>query len=174
MKNIPKFVYLEVELKGKVQKVTVSNLLTDSPAALVQGAYGVSPTMQRYMKAQSVASGGDGMSGLGGMNQAILEINPKHPIVQELGKRVKADKESPETKDFALLMYDVASMTGGYEVPDTGSFAQRVLSLMTSSAGIDNGVEDATVVQEETKEEKKEEENNDDDADKPIEPEVVA
>ena len=52
--------FLEVELDGKVQKVTVSTLLTDSPAALVQGAYGVSPTMQRYMRAQSVASGGDG------------------------------------------------------------------------------------------------------------------
>lgn len=31
--------YLEVELNGVVQKVTVSTLLTDSPAALVQGEY---------------------------------------------------------------------------------------------------------------------------------------
>lgn len=31
--------YLEIELKGSVQKVTVSTLLTDSPAALVQGEY---------------------------------------------------------------------------------------------------------------------------------------
>ena len=154
--------FLEVELEGKVQKVTVSTLLTDSPAALVQGAYGVSPTMQRYMKAQSVASGGDG--NLGAMNQAILEINPKHPIVQDLQKMVKTDKESAETKNFAMLMYDVASMTSGYEVSDAGSFAQRVMSLMTTKAKQD-GVEEA-VVEEEDK-------SGSDDGDA-ITPEVVA
>ena len=39
-------------LAGKVTKVEISTRLTDSPSALVQGAYGMSPTMQRYMKAQ--------------------------------------------------------------------------------------------------------------------------
>ena len=44
--------WLKSALTGKVTKVEVSTRLTDSPAALVQGAYGMSPTMQRYMKAQ--------------------------------------------------------------------------------------------------------------------------
>ncbi len=154
--------FLEVELEGKVQKVTVSTLLTDSPAALVQGAYGVSPTMQRYMKAQSVASGGDG--NMGAMNQAILEINPKHPIVQDLQQMVKGDKESAETKNFAMLMYDVASMTSGYEVSDAGAFAQRVMSLMTTKAKQD-GVEEASV--------EKEEKSSEDDTEA-ITPEIVA
>lgn len=157
--------FLEVELKGMVQKVTVSTLLTGSPAALVQGAYGVSPTMQRYMKAQTVASGGDAGS-LNAMNQAVLEINPKHPIVQDLEKMVKSDKDSAETKNFAMLMYDVASMTGGYEVSDTGAFAQRVMSLMTSKATQD--------VAEDSKVEEKAPEEESSDDDKPIEPEVVA
>ena len=154
--------FLEVELEGKVQKVTVSTLLTDSPAALVQGAYGVSPTMQRYMKAQSVASGGDG--NLGAMNQAILEINPKHPIVQDLQQMVKTGKDNAETKNFAMLMYDVASMTSGYEVSDAGSFAQRVMSLMTTKAKQD-------VVEEAVVEEEDKSGNDDGDA---ITPEVVA
>ncbi len=152
--------FLEVELEGKVQKVTVSTLLTDSPAALVQGAYGVSPTMQRYMKAQSVASGGDG--NLGAMNQAILEINPKHPIVQDLERMVRTDRESKETKNYAMLMYDVASMTSGYEVSDAGDFAQRVMALMTTKAKQD-GLEDVTA------EEPKEKDDGD-----AITPEVVA
>lgn len=116
--------------------------------------------MQRYMKAQSVASGGDGS--LGSMNQAILEINPKHPIVQDLEKMVQADKESSTTQNFAMLMYDVASMTGGYEVSDTGSFAQRVMSLMSSMGSSRDG-EDAVVAPKE--------ENADED--KPVEPEVI-
>eukprot|EP00551_Chaetoceros_affinis_P009260 CAMPEP_0203684766 /NCGR_PEP_ID=MMETSP0090-20130426/48204_1 /ASSEMBLY_ACC=CAM_ASM_001088 /TAXON_ID=426623 /ORGANISM="Chaetoceros affinis, Strain CCMP159" /LENGTH=605 /DNA_ID=CAMNT_0050553947 /DNA_START=1013 /DNA_END=2831 /DNA_ORIENTATION=+ len=154
--------FLEVELEGKVQKVTVSTLLTDSPAALVQGAYGVSPTMQRYMKAQSVASGGDG--NLGAMNQAILEINPKHPIVQDLERMVRTDKESKETKNFAMLMYDVASMTSGYEVSDAGDFAQRVMTLMTTKGKQDGG--DATPPA--VKESKEEDEGE------AITPEIVA
>lgn len=153
--------YLEVELNGVVQKVTVSTLLTDSPAALVQGAYGVSPTMQRYMKAQSVASGGDG--DLGSMNQAVLEINPKHPIVKELQSMVKNDKQSPDTKNYAMLMYDIASMTGGYEVSDTGAFATRVLSMMTSKSAKKN--EETDVVKPDVEIEE--------DDDKPIEPEIV-
>lgn len=153
--------YLEVELNGVVQKVTVSTLLTDSPAALVQGAYGVSPTMQRYMKAQSVASGGDG--DLGSMNQAVLEINPKHPIVKELQSMVKNDKQSPDTKNYAMLMYDIASMTGGYEVSDTGAFATRVLSMMTSKSA--KTPQETDVVEPDVEIEE--------DDDKPIEPEVV-
>jgi len=134
--------YLEVELKGKVQKVSVSTLLTDSPAALVQGAYGVSPTMQRYMRAQSVATGGD-MDSLQGMNQAVLEINPNHPIVMDLAKMIDGGKlDADETKNYAMLIYDVASMTSGYDVSDPGSFAKRIMKLMTTKAkmdGVENG-----------------------------------
>jgi hypothetical protein len=36
----------------ELTKVDLSSRLTSSPAALVQGAYGMSPTMQRYMRAQ--------------------------------------------------------------------------------------------------------------------------
>jgi len=125
--------YLEAELGGKVQKVTVSTLLTDSPAALVQGAYGVSPTMQRYMKAQSVASGGDG-STLSAMNQAVLEINPKHPIVKDLIQRIKGEKESDNTKNYAMLMYDVACMSSGYDVEDSANFATRIMTMMSSGS----------------------------------------
>ena len=73
--------YLETLLKSKISKVQISTLLKESPAALVQSAYGMSPTMQRYMRAQSVAAGGDGS--IPGMNQAVLEVNPNHPIVKD-------------------------------------------------------------------------------------------
>lgn len=126
--------YLEALLKDKVQRVVVTDLLTDSPAALVQAAYGMSPTMQRYMRAQSVASGGDGNLGLN--SQAVLEVNPNHPIVKDLDRMVKEDKESKELEEFALLMYDVASMTSGYDVSDMKSFAKRVMKLMDPTADL--------------------------------------
>lgn len=135
--------YLEATLAGKVQKVVVTSLLTESPSALVQGAYGMSPTMQKYMKAQSVAMGDGNVPGMESMNQAVLEVNPNHPILQDLDRMVKTDKESEETETFANLIYDVASMTSGYEVKDISDFAKRVMSLMT---GRDEGVKDAEIV----------------------------
>merc|ERR1712176_1265516 len=127
--NVDVVNYLETILNDEVEKVTVSDLLTDSPAALVQGAYGMSPSMQRYMKAQAVASGADA-AGMAGMNKAVLEINPNHAIVKDLERMVKEDKESDELQDFAMLMYDVASMTSGYEVKDMKDFAKRVMQMM--------------------------------------------
>jgi HSP90 family molecular chaperone len=156
--NIDVISYLETVLSGKVEKVTVSPLLTDSPAALVQGAYGMSPSMQRYMKAQSVALGQD-ISGLESMNKVCMEINAKHPIIKDLGRMIKADKESKETEDFAKLLFDVAGMTSGYDIEDMSSFAKRVMGLMSSQVA--EAVPDAEVtetvskIEEEVEEESK-------------------
>jgi len=126
--NVDVINYLETILKGKVEKVTVSDLLTDSPAALVQGAYGMSPSMQRYMKAQTVASGQE-LGGLDSMNKVCMEINPNHPIVKDLNRMVKAGEES---EDFANLIFDVAGMTSGYDIEDMAGFSKRVMGLMSS------------------------------------------
>merc|ERR1712151_1351037 len=122
--------YLEVELAGLVEKVVISTLLTSSPAALVQGAYGVSPSMQRYMKAQSVAAGSDATA-TNMINKAILEINPNHPIVQDLENMIENKLDKNKTKNFSMLLYDVARITSGYEILDSGEFVKRVMSLMT-------------------------------------------
>jgi heat shock protein beta len=155
--------YLETQLSGKINKVSVSTLLTNSPAALVQGAYGMSPTMQRYMRAQSVAQGGMNDNN---MNQAVLEINPNHPIIQDLDKMLKTKtSEDDEVKNFAMLIYDVASMTSGYEIADAGDFAKRVMSLMTTKAKQDVGIAQDT---------QKQEEQDNDDEPEAIQPEIVA
>ena len=135
--------YLETLLAGKIQKVTVSDLLVDSPAALVQGAYGMSPTMQRYMRAQTVASGSD--MGLDRMNQAVMEINPNHPIVKDLERMVKGNKEAKKTEEYARLIYDVASMTSGYDVADMRGFAKRVMNMMISQTESDGVFKEAVV-----------------------------
>jgi len=138
--------YLETALAEKVQKVKMTDQLTESPAALVQSAYGMSPTMQKYMKAQNVASGGSDAGMMGSFNQAVLEVNPAHPIVQDLERMLASqteESEDDEAKNFAVLLYDVAALTSGYEIEHSGDFAQRILSMMTSKAKSD--VQDAEV-----------------------------
>merc|ERR1711967_57702 len=156
--NVDVINYLETVLAGEVEKVSVSDLLTDSPAALVQGAYGMSPSMQRYMKAQTVASGQE-LSGMDNMNKICMEINPNHPIVNDLDRMVKADKESKETEDYGRLLFDVAGMTSGYDIEDMSGFAKRVMGLMSSGAEAttDAVVEEKAVETEEKKDDGEEE-----------------
>merc|ERR1712226_995169 len=140
-------------------------------AALVQGAYGMSPSMQRYMKAQTVASGQE-LSGLDSMNKVCMEINPKHPIVKDLAKKVKENRAGQEAEDFARLLFDVAGMTSGYDIEDMGGFAKRVMGLMSPNSG---GTQDAVVEEkvEETAEEtstETEEKKDDNDGEKAVTP----
>jgi len=129
--------FLEALLKDKIQSAKVTTLLTSSPAALAQGAYGMSPTMQRYMQAQSVATGAAPPPNY---NQAILEINPSNLIIQDLKRMVEED--SPEKENYGKLLYDVAALTSGYDVQDAGDFAKRVMKMMNSNAVPDDQKED--------------------------------
>ena len=85
--------FMKEILGDQVESVGVSTSLVESPASLVQGAYGMSPSMQRYMEAQAVAMGedGDAVQGMmGGMNKAKMEVNPGHEIVGKMERLVKA------------------------------------------------------------------------------------
>merc|ERR1712216_1073374 len=78
--------YLKEVLGSTVDKVEVSSRLTTSPSALVQPQWGMSPQMQRFMKAQAAAAGTDEMA-MGGM-ASNLEINPTPPVVATLREKV--------------------------------------------------------------------------------------
>ena len=169
--NVDVISYLETILSGEVEKVSVSDLLTDSPAALVQGAYGMSPSMQRYMKAQTVASGQE-LGGMDSMNKVCMEINPNHPIVKDLSKMVMEDKAGKNAEDYARLLFDVAGMTSGYDIEDMAGFAKRVMGLMSSQA-VEETTTDAVVESEDKPVETEEKKDDDDDEEKAIIPELV-
>ena len=71
-------------LGDKITRVEVSTRLVDSPATLVQSEYGVSPSMQKYLRAQAVVESDDKGQFSSIFNQAVLEVNPSHPIIERL------------------------------------------------------------------------------------------
>merc|ERR1712147_226319 len=111
----------KLQLEDRVSSVKLSKRLVDAPAALTEGAFGVSPTMRKYMAAQAVAQE-DEFAGFGGAGKPTLELNAKSSIVGAL--------TSDEAEDAAELLFDVAALTGGYELSDATAFATKVTKLM--------------------------------------------
>lgn len=122
-------------LANKVGKVETSDKLTESASTIIQSSFGISPTMERYMKEVGASTPGDDPGMTSFMLKArTLEINPKHPIVRDIKSQLENDGEdAPKLKQTCMLVYELALLTAGYTLDDTSSFAQRVGSLVSSS-----------------------------------------
>merc|ERR1712066_109172 len=141
----PVATWLKKQLGERVQKVEISDRLVDSPATLVQGEWGMSPMMQRYMKSQTTSSSQDSAFAIGSRNQAILEINPKNNVIKQLKNMMETDAESDDTEDMVMMVYETAALIGGYSIEDPGDFAARVNKLMESQISVSGGSSDGTV-----------------------------
>jgi len=64
-------------------------------------------------------------------------VNPKHPIVLELKRRVDADAEDQTAKDIAGLMYETAAFTSGFSLDDPSDFAKRIIRMMNLGLNLD-------------------------------------
>lgn len=131
-------------LKDKVAKVSVSQRLHDSPCALVASQFGWTGNMERLARSNAHAKSKDVTRDYYLSQKKNLEINPKHPLIRELLKRVSADKEDATANSMANLMYETATLRSGYMLQDTASFASRVEQLLRQSLG----VPDSAVVEE--------------------------
>ncbi|AFZ81262.1 heat shock protein 90 HSP90, putative [Theileria equi strain WA] len=127
-------------LKGlfhdRLHDVKVSTRLVESPALLVQTDFGLSPSMQKYMKQQATSAGMDEteLFGTSMVSKPVLEINIDHPIIQHLNEMVKKDKLGDAPRDMAKQLLDVVSIQGGYTIEDPSLFAKNVLNLMQREA----------------------------------------
>ena len=105
-------------LTGKIASAQVSARLTDSPAVLVAGEFGMSLRMGRILKQA-------------GQNNPfatlpILEVNPKHPLVE----RLKDTADDASFSDLAHVLYDQAMLAEGGELDDPAIFVRRVNRLI--------------------------------------------
>jgi len=125
--------YKEV-LGEKITRVEASTRLVDSPATLVQSEYGVSPTMQKYLRAQAVVEEDDKGQFANIFNQAVLEVNPDHPIIIRLKAMQEADAESSEARDMAELVFNTAALAAGYVLDNSADYSLMVVKMMTKLA----------------------------------------
>ena len=121
-------------LDKKVEKVTVSTRLVSSPCCIVTSQYGWTANMERIMKAQALRD----TSTMGYMAaKKHLEVNPDHPIVENLRVRAEADKNDKSVKDLVMLLFETSLLSSGFSLEDPMVHAQRIHRMIKLGLGID-------------------------------------
>lgn len=133
-------------LGEQVTKVQVTTRRTKEPLILSSPQHGVTATMHRIQKAQTL---GDKSIDGNGAAKRVLEVNHLHPLVDEIFKRVQLDEKDKTAEELGLVLYDVAAMQSGFEVEDAAAFSRRVGRLLRQSVDI---APDAGLVEEDLSE----------------------
>lgn len=112
-------------LGDRVGDVRPSRRLDESPACLVTPEGGLPPHMEAMFKAQNLSIP---------LTKRILEINPDHPIVENLRRLLLVKSDSPKISEWMELIYDQALIAEGSQVNDPALLAKRLTDLLTTAS----------------------------------------
>jgi molecular chaperone HtpG len=110
---------IKTSIKERVKDVRVTMRLTDSPACIVADQNDMTPQMERILKAagQSVNA-----------SKPILEINPKHPMVQSMSNLQATNLT--KFNDLSSVLLDQAILAEGGQLSDPAHFVKKFNQLL--------------------------------------------
>lgn len=131
----------EDALKDHIARATLSERLSDSPSALVASMFGWTGNMERLAVSNAHQKSDDPQRSYYLNQKKTLEINPRHPLIKELLRRVNDDSTDAQAKDIALMLFQTATLRSGYMLKDTAHFAKSVEIMMRQTLGVSPDLE---------------------------------
>ncbi|KAJ2542471.1 Hsp90 chaperone hsp82 [Coemansia sp. RSA 1853] len=123
-------------LGEKVEKVVVTDMLSESPCVILTGQFGWSANMERIMQSQALRDSG-GMSSYMA-SKRTLGLHPTHPIVRALKAKVAADKNDKTVRDLSNLLYEAALLASGFTLDDPSQFSSRINRMVMLGLSLDD------------------------------------
>jgi molecular chaperone HtpG len=115
---------LKAVLAGRAWDVRVTSRLTTSPACIVAN------------EPENESSLAHRLRGSGLPIQPVLEINPRHPLVQRLNR----EPADPRLAEWAHVLYNQAVLTLGARIEDPAGFVGKLNDLLVTLAEQADGV----------------------------------
>jgi molecular chaperone HtpG len=107
---------MKAHLAGQAWDVRLSTRLTTSPACIVGNEPEIDINLMQRLR-------GNGLP-----RQAVLELNPKHPLIQRLNRT----QDGPHLGEWAQVLFNQAVLTLGARIEDPTTFVRRLNSLLTA------------------------------------------
>ena len=123
----------------RIEKIALSSRLKSTPAICTCTNWGYTASQERLIRAQTVHDQKLTDSIL--QNRKVLELNPEHPVVIEMFKRIREHPEDPDLKEDAKLLFDTAMLAGGFTVDGVLNYTKRLFKTMAKSHNLEEQVE---------------------------------
>lgn len=114
-----------IKLQDHVSEVRLSTRLKDSPLCLVVPEGGLMPHLERILRTTQKDLP---------RQKRILELNPNHPIIENLRKLVDRGGTEPQIDEWIELLFDQAKIAEGTPLDDPARFNQRISALLSEAS----------------------------------------
>jgi molecular chaperone HtpG len=109
---------------GDVEDVRASERLSDSPVCLIAPEHGPDRRLARILAEHGR---------LGDMPKPVLEVNPRHALIESLARHIN-DSDKTWLEDTFWLLYEMARVSDGESPSDPAGFAGRLTRALTKLA----------------------------------------
>lgn len=115
----------------QVENIKMSDIYSDKDVGCIfSSKFGMTGNMQTLMKSQPL---GDGKMASMMRGKQTLELNNKHPLVNQLRKHFKEDAENENVVHFLNTIYQCCLLNSGYQLENPAEFSQQMIKTLSKT-----------------------------------------